>query len=153
MTFALAIFTSPWDSSYIVPVAGCFMIARHRRRQHCWPAVRKREIESQERLAAIAKGLVPCRPPTQEELELTRVRPASSGVRRFNNIRLAGIILVSGAIGVMLFFFALTIILRQREILSGVACGLVPLGIGIAFLIDAKLQKRDQEAVTAPPTT
>ena len=150
MTLALALFSNAWDSPFIVPVAGCFMIAVIVIASTA-AASRKREIESQERLAAIAKGIMP--PPTHEELELTRVRPASSGVRRFNNIRLAGIILVSGAIGVMLFFFALTIILRQREILSGVACGLVPLGIGIAFLIDAKLQKRDQEAVTAPPTT
>jgi len=135
------------NSPFIVPVAGCAMIA-------CIviastaAASRKREIESQERLAAIAKGIVP--PPTHEELELTRVPPASSAARRYGNIRLAGIILVGGALGVILFFCILSSILGERDVLAGAAAGLVPLGLGIGFLVDARLQKR---ALDGPPTS
>jgi hypothetical protein len=128
------------NSPFIVPVAGCAMIA-------CIviastaAATRKREIESQERLAAIAKGIMP--PPTHAELEMTRVQPASSATRRYTNIRLTGIIMVGGALGVILFFCVLSSILGEREVLAGAACGLVPLGLGIGFLVDAYLQKRN----------
>lgn len=131
------------NSPFIVPVAGCAMIA-------CIviastaASSRKREIESQERLAAIAKGLIP--PPTHEELELTRVQPATSAARRYNNIRLTGIILTGGAVGVIVFFCVLTAILGVREVLCGAAAGLIPLGLGIGFLVDANLQKRQLES-------
>jgi hypothetical protein len=143
MPFALALLSNAWDSPFIVPVAGCAMIA-------CIviastaAASRKREIESQERLAAIAKGIVP--PPTHEELAMNRPQPTSSAERRYNNIRLTGIILVGGALGVILFFCLLSTILGQRDVLAGAACGLVPLGLGAGFLVDARLQKRDLPA-------
>jgi hypothetical protein len=134
------------NSPFIVPVAGCFMIAVIVIASTA-AASRKREIESQERLAAIAKGIMP--PPTHAELELSRVRPASSAARRFYNIRLAGIILVGGAFGVILFFCILSVILGERDVLAGAAAGLIPLGLGIGFLIDAYLQKRGIEEL--PP--
>ena len=140
MTLALALFSNAWDSPFIVPVAGCFMIAVIVIASTA-AASRKREIESQERLAAIAKGIMP--PPTHEELALTRPQPTSSAERRFNNIRLTGIILVGGALGAILFFCILSVILGQRDVLSGAACGLIPLGLGVGFLIDARFQKRD----------
>ena len=43
----------------------------------------------------------------------------------------------------MLFFFALTAIIGEHEILSGAAVGLIPLAIGIGFFIDYHLQKRE----------
>ena len=140
MPFALAFFSNAWDSPFIVPVAGCFMIAVIVIASTA-AASRKREIESQERLAAIAKVIMP--PPTHEELALTRPQPTSSAERRFNNIRLTGIILVGGALGAILFFCILSVILGQRDVLSGAACGLIPLGLGVGFLIDARFQKRD----------
>jgi small-conductance mechanosensitive channel len=133
------------ESPFIVPVAGCFMIAVIVIASTA-AATRKREIESQERLAAIAKGIMP--PPTHAELEMTRVQPVSNATRRYTNIRLAGIILVGGALGVILFFCILSSILGERDVLAGAAAGLVPLGLGIGFLIDANLQKR---ALDGPP--
>jgi hypothetical protein len=147
LPFALALLSNAWDSPFIVPVAGCFMIAVIVIASTA-AASRKREIESQERLAAIAKGIMP--PPTQEELALSRPQPTSSAERRFNNIRLTGIILTCGAVGVILFFCIVSAILSQRDVLGGAACGLVPLGLGVGFLIDARLQKRDLDAAAKP---
>jgi hypothetical protein len=135
------------NSPFIVPVAGCIMIAAIVIAGN-WSSARKREIESQERLAAIAKGLIP--PPTREELELTKAPASTSTSRRYANIRLAGIILVSAAVGVIFFFTILAWILHERDVLAGVPCGLIPLGIGVGFLIDANLQKRD---IANNPTT
>jgi hypothetical protein len=131
------------NSPFIVPVAGCAMIA-------CIVAVtsfagtRKRQIESEERLAAIARG-VPV-PPTLEEVSLTRNQPTPNALRRRGNIRLAGIILVASAVAIALFFITLWIVIGERQILAGVACALIPAGIGAGLLIDAKIQTRELEA-------
>jgi hypothetical protein len=136
------------NSPFIVPVAGCAMIA-------CIViatganSTRKRQIESEERLAAIARGVPP--PPTMAELALTQGRPTSDALRRRANIRLAGIILVAGAVALALFFLILWAVLGQREILSGLACALIPAGIGAGLLIDAKIQTREMEGVAVKP--
>jgi hypothetical protein len=131
------------NNPFIVPVAGCIMIFGIVA-VSSWSSSRSREMESQERLAAIAKGLVP--PPTAAELALTQApRPTSNAVRRRANIRLAGIILVASAVAVALFFTVLWAVIGVREILSGVACALIPLGIGAGFLIDARIQTREIE--------
>jgi uncharacterized membrane protein (GlpM family) len=125
------------NSPFIVPVAGCAMIA-------CIVAVtsfagtRKRQIESEERLAAIARG-VPV-PPTLEEVSLTRNQPTPNALRRRGNIRLAS------AVAIALFFITLWIVIGERQILAGVACALIPAGIGAGLLIDAKIQTRELEA-------
>ena len=130
-------------SPFIVPVAGCIMILGIVVAGN-WSSARKREMESQERLAAIAKGLVP--PPTAAEIALTQApRAATSAIRRRANIRLAGIILISSAVAIALFFTVLWAVERDRDILSGVACALIPFGIGVGFLIDARIQSREIE--------
>jgi high-affinity Fe2+/Pb2+ permease len=133
------------NSPFIVPVAGCLMIVGIVAFQ-AWGSVRRREVQSQERLAAIAKGL-PI-PPTPEELAIMHGKPTSDAKRRYGSVRLAGIILTAGSVGVALFFILLTIILHQREILSGVACALVPAGIGVGLLIDANLQRKEMDAAS-----
>ena len=138
------------NSPFIVPVAGCLMILGIVAVGN-WSGARKRELESQERLAAIAKGLVP--PPTAAELAFSQGRPAISLVRRRANIRLAGIVLLGSAVGIALFFIALSIILQERDVLSGAACALIPLGIGAGFLIDTRIQTQEiDESTSQPPT-
>ena len=132
------------SSPFIVPVAGCLMILGIVA-VTSWSGARARELESQERLAAIAKGLTP--PPTSAELALTQTRPASNVIRRRANIRLAGIVVTAGAIGVILFFALLSMVLQERDVLCGVPCGLIPLGIGVGLLIDARIQSREIDEV------
>ncbi len=133
---------NPVESPFIVPVAGCLMILGIVLASY-WANVRKRQIESEERLAAIARGVPP--PPTQEELALSQNRPTPNAIRRRANIRLAGIILVAGAVALALFFVILWAVIGEREILSGVACALIPFGIGAGFLIDTHIQTREIE--------
>jgi hypothetical protein len=134
------------NSPFIVPVAGCFMILGIVA-VTSWSGARNRELESQERLAAIAKGLVP--PPTKEELALSQApRPAASAFRRRANIRLAGIVLIAASVGIILFFTVLSAILQERDVLCGVPCGLIPLGIGVGFLIDTRIQSREIDEAT-----
>jgi len=137
-----------FDSPFVVPVAGCAMVA-------CIvvasmaSANRKRELQSQERLAAIARG-VPV-PPTEEELAIMHGKPSTDSTRRRGNTRRAGIVLIGTAVGLMLFFIVLTVVLQVREILSGVAASLIPLGIGVGFLVDSRIQSRELEEATSNP--
>jgi hypothetical protein len=129
-------------SPFIVPVAGCAMILGISV-AGIWSSIRNREIQSQERLAAIARG-VPL-PPTVEELAIIHGKPSVDSTRRRGNTRRAGIILLGSAVGLILFFIALSAVLHVREVLCGAAVGLIPLGIGVGFLVDAGIQSRELE--------
>ena len=141
-------YSSPFDSPFSVPIAGCAMVA-------CIVVAsmsfqnRRRELQSQERLAAIAKGLP--MPPTAEELALMNGKPSLDSTRRRGNTRRAGIVLIGSAAGLILFFVALASVLQVREVLSGAAAGLIPLGIGVGFLVDARIQTRELEEATSNP--
>ena len=128
------------SSPFIVPVAGCIMVLGIVIASQ-WSGIRSREMQSQERLAAIARG-VPL-PPTADELAILHGRPAPDLKRRRANVRLWGIALLGTALGLILFFVALAAILSQRDVLCGAAVGLIPLGIGIGLLYDSTLQKRE----------
>jgi hypothetical protein len=127
-------------SPFIVPVAGCAMVLGIVV-AGIWSGIRTREIQSQERLAAIARG-VPV-PPTVEELAIMHGKPTADGRRRRANVRLGGIVLLGAAAGLILFFIALAAVLRERDVLCGAAVGLIPLGVGVGLLIDAGMQKRE----------
>lgn len=133
-------------SPFIVPVAGCAMTLGIVM-AGVWSGVRNREVQSQERLAAIAKG-VPI-PPTVEELAIIHGKPSMERTRLRGNIRRGGIVLLGAAAGLILFFIALAAVLQERDVLCGAAVGLIPLGVGVGLLIDARIQTREIEEATA----
>ena len=139
MALAL-LFESVMDSAFVVPVAGCIMVLGIVV-AGIWSGTRTREIQAQERLAAIARG-VPL-PPTVEELAIIHGKPSVDSTRRRGNVRRAGIVLLGCAAGLILFFVALATILQERDVLCGAAVGLIPLGIGVGLLIDARIQTRE----------
>src|ERR1700712_1315060 len=112
----LALFSEgPFSSPFVVPVAGCAMILGIVV-AGIWSGIRTREMEGQERLAAIAKGMAP--PPTPAELAAIHGRPDVNLARRRANSRRAGIVLLFTGLGVALFFIVLASILQVREVLS-----------------------------------
>ena len=117
-----------------------------------WGGVRSQEMRNQERLAAIAKGITP--PPTPAELAIMHGRPDINLTRRRANSRRAGIVLLFTGLGIALFFIVLTIVVQVREVLSGAAAALIPLAIGVGFLVDTKIQtKALEESHTERPNT
>lgn len=136
---------SIFNSPFVIPVAGTLMVLGIVV-AGIWSGVRTREMQSQERLAMIAKGL-----PPESSLMETLLRDATAvtgpGVHPLRRpsdgagARRAGIVLTSIGFGLIGFFSALAAILRERDILTGAATGLFPLAIGVGFLIDARLRK------------
>ncbi|HXY25385.1 MAG TPA: DUF6249 domain-containing protein [Candidatus Acidoferrum sp.] len=89
---------------------------------------RVRKLRSEERLAAIARGVeIPMEP------ELSQAARS----------RRAGILLVSGAIGYILTFGLIAQIQADRDIWTAAAFGIIPLAVGIGYFVDWRMIHRD----------
>jgi hypothetical protein len=90
---------------------------------------RVRKLRSEERLAAITRGVSV---PMQPEL------PEAARSRR------SGILLVTGALGYMATFALIARV--ESEAWTAAAFGLIPLAIGVGFFLDSALIRRDMQA-------
>lgn len=90
---------------------------------------RVRKLRSEERMAAIARGVdVPMQPELSESARSRR----------------SGILLVAGALGYIVTF---ALIGRQEpDALIAAAFGIIPLAVGLRFFIDYALIRRDAQA-------
>jgi len=90
---------------------------------------RVRKLRSQERLAAIARGVeVPMQPELSEAARSRR----------------SGILLVAGALGYIVTF---TLIGRaEPDAMIAATFGVIPLAIGVGFFVDHALIRRDAKA-------
>jgi hypothetical protein len=92
---------------------------------------RVRKIRAEERLAALARGA-----------EL----PVEPELSQFARSRRAGILLVSGGLGFMLMFAVIFGVTHERDTLTALAFGILPLAVGIGYFIDAILIHGDLKA-------
>jgi hypothetical protein len=131
-----------FHSPLIVPL-GAFVVAIVAIISGIWSDAHNKRIRADQRMAMLARGM--SSDDIQKVLGKAREeeRAPKDPLRSLSIARRTGIVLVSSGIGIMLFFFALTVILREGEILSGAAAGLIPLAIGIGFFVDYNLQKRE----------
>jgi hypothetical protein len=134
----MEVFSTP----FIVPL-GAFAVAIVAVIAGIWSQAHAVRVKAEQRMAMLARGMsiaeIERLLGTKEEEQ----RSPKDPLRSLSNARRSGIVLVSTGTGLILFFFALTAIIGQREILSGAAAGLIPLAIGIGFFIDYHLQKRE----------
>jgi hypothetical protein len=92
---------------------------------------RVRKLHSEERLAAIARGVnIPMQP------ELNQVARS----------RRAGILLVSGALGYIFTFGLIAQIQADRDVWTAAAFGIIPLAVGIGYFVDWSMIRRDARA-------
>ena len=92
---------------------------------------RVRKLRSEERLAALARG--------------TEI-PVEPELSQFARSRRAGILLVSGGLGFMIMFAAISRIVEEPQTLVAAAFGILPLAVGIGYFLDAALIHRDLKA-------
>jgi hypothetical protein len=134
----MEVFTNP----LIIPL-GAFAVAIVAIISGIWMQAHATRVRADQRMAMLARGMsiadIERLLGTKEEEQ----RAPKDPLRSLGNARRAGIVLVSSGAGLMLFFFALTAIIGEHEILSGAAVGLIPLAIGVGFFIDYNLQKRE----------
>ena len=133
-----------WASPFIVPL-GAFLVAIVAIASGAWEKVQGRRIKADQRMAMLQRGMTveqieQLLKPTPEEDQEVRVKDPMSSLGR---ARRAGMILVASGAGIIGFGLVLTAILRDREVLTVAATGLIPLAIGIGFFVDYNLQKRE----------
>jgi len=92
---------------------------------------RVRKLRSEERLAALARGA-----------EL----PIEPELSQFARSRRAGILLVSGGLGIMLMFAMIARVVDEPRTLVAAAFGILPLAVGIGYFLDAALIHKDLKA-------
>jgi hypothetical protein len=104
-----------------------------------------RKLKSEERMAAIAKGIpLPPEPDTQLTAlgQLDRISSAEERGARARGLRTGGIVLVSVGVGLSVFGFLLAWIVQEHDVLVVAAAGLIPLAIGVGLLVDYSLRAR-----------
>jgi hypothetical protein len=90
---------------------------------------RVRKLRSEERLAAIARGVdVPMQPELSEAARSRR----------------SGILLVAGALGYIATFLLIGRV--EPDAMIAAAFGVIPLAVGIGFFVDHRLIQRDARA-------
>src|SRR5579872_905611 len=90
---------------------------------------RVRKLRSEERLAAIARGVdVPMQPELSEAARSRR----------------SGILLVAGALGYIVTFVLIGRV--EPDAWMAAAFGIIPLSVGLGFFLDSALIRRDQHA-------
>jgi hypothetical protein len=103
----------------------------------------RQRLKADQRLAMVARGM------SAEDIDKLLGKTNEDGkrvrdpIQGLVNTRRTAIILISSGVGLMLFFFCLMIVVSEHDVLAGACVGLIPLAIGVGFLIDYKLQKRD----------
>ena len=100
----------------------------------------KQKLRADQLQAMLARGMSAVE---IEKLLTTEARTTRDPLQRVAGTRRIAIVLISSAVGIMLFFLVLAGIVKEQQVLSGAAIGLIPLSIGVGFLIDYKLQKRE----------
>ena len=100
----------------------------------------KQRLKAEQRLAMLARGMSAVE---IEKLLAADVRATRDPLQGLASTRRTAIVLISSGVGLMLFFLVLAWIVNTHEVLSGGAVGLIPLSIGVGFLIDYNLQKRE----------
>jgi hypothetical protein len=94
---------------------------------------RVRKLRSEERLAAIARGVeIPVEP------ELTQAARS----------RRAGILLVSGALGYIATFGLIAQLQADRDIWTAAAFGIIPLAVGIGYFLDWSMIRSDARSAS-----
>ena len=103
----------------------------------------RQRLTAEQRMAMVARGM----PADDIDKLLTKAtvdgRPVKDPMQSLANARRTAIVLISSGIGLALFFILLSFIVSERDVLAGAAVGLMPLAVGIGFVIDYYLQKRD----------
>jgi hypothetical protein len=103
----------------------------------------RRRLKAEQRMAMVARGMA------ADDIDKLLggvnddAKRVKDPMRSLANTRRTAIVLISTGFGLILFSLALATIVGHHEVLAAGAAGLIPLAIGVGFLIDYQLQKRD----------
>lgn len=131
-----------FDSPFVVPVAGCVMILGLGV-AGIYQEMRSKELRSQERIAMLNRGVPLAEIERMSAQAIDSDKKVRDPLRSLANARRTALVLLSAGVGLMLFGVMLEMIVRERETLVVAAAGVISVCVGIGFLIDYNMQKRE----------
>ena len=105
--------------------------------------IHRQRVRAEQRMAMVARGMSAADIDKLLGKATEDEKPDKDPVRSVGNARRAGIVLVSVGLGIIVFGLLLTWIVNERDVLTVAAAGIIPLAIGVGFMIDYQLQKRE----------
>lgn len=133
---------SAFDSPFVVPVAGCMMILGLGV-AGIYSEMRNKELRSQERIAMLQRGVPLADIERLMSKGVAEEKVVRDPLRSLANARRTAMVLLSCGVGLMIFGVLLEAIVRERETLVVAAVGVISVCVGIGFLIDYTMQKRE----------
>ena len=134
--------SNPFDSPFIVPVAGCIMILGLGA-SGIYSEMRSKEMRSQERIAMLNRGVPLADIERMSVTAAEQEKKVRDPLRSLANARRTAIVLLSVGVGLGIFGALLALIVQERDVLVVSAVGVINLAIGAGFLIDYNMQKRE----------
>lgn len=131
-----------FDSPFVVPVAGCVMILGLGV-AGIYSEMRSKELRSQERIAMLQRGVPLAEIERMMARSVEEEKRVRDPLRSLANARRTAIVLLSIGIGLVAFGLMLDLILQVRETLVVSGVGVINLCIGLGFLVDYNMQKRE----------
>jgi hypothetical protein len=129
-------------SPFMIPL-GAFVVAIVAIVSGIMSEAHKQRLRAEQRMTMVARGM------STDDIDklLGGVgedpRPAKDPLRSLGNARRTAISLISTGVGLVLFGLMLAWIVQEHDVLVVAAAGLIPLAIGIGFVVDYQLQKRE----------
>jgi hypothetical protein len=111
-----------------------------------WGKAHADRLKADQRMALLARGhsLAEIEAVLKTENDVYgSSRPEKDPLRSLGNARRTAVVLISTGLGLIAFFSALAFVVGNPKVFAGAAVGLIPLLIGLGFVVDYQLQKRE----------
>ena len=127
---------------FLIPL-GAFVVAIVAIVSGIMSEAHKQRLRAEQRKTLVARGMSP------DDIDKLLggvgedARPAKDPLRSLGYARRTAIVLISVGVGLVFFGLLLAWIVQEHDVLVVAAAGLIPLAIGIGFVVDYQLQKRE----------
>jgi hypothetical protein len=129
-------------SPFMIPL-GAFVVAIVAIVSGIMSESHKHRLRAEQRMSMVARGM------SADDIDKLLGKAADDNqavrdpLRSLGYARRTAIVLISVGVGLVFFGLLLAWIVQEHDVLVVAAAGLIPLAIGIGFIVDYQLQKRE----------
>jgi hypothetical protein len=132
-----------WHWSPLMIPLGAFVVAIVAIVAGIMSEAHRQKLRAEQRMTMVARGMAASDIDKLLGGPSEDARPMKDPLRSLGYARRTAIVLISVGAGLCLFGLLLTWILQEHDVLVVAAAGLIPLAIGIGFVVDYQLQRRE----------
>ncbi len=135
-----------WDSPFTIPL-GAFLVAIVGIIMGTVNKTHAERLRAEQRMAMLAQGIpladVERALMPQDQQSALATHSSRNPSRAAGFIRLTALLCIFSGLGLMVFFAALAFTMRDHDVLKGIPVGLIPLFVGLGFLIEYRSRVRE----------